>query len=209
MNHIPNPLAATMAIFLALTCSSTSAAAHPCKGYIVTLGGDTQQVFIRLPSAIRKTQDEVKVVDAENHEIQIYHPADLRAYGYWIKSGWKKIGEPRPLIEHQFVQFFDAANRPVFAEWISTGSRVDAYNYFEWKGLFQIGVQILQKRSGERLAVHWSDKLPRIKEELKAFFQDDAKTLAWITDRSFRDPSIQVVELYDLLRIYNGLEPDR
>jgi hypothetical protein len=81
MNHIPKPLAATMAIFLALTCPSTSASAHPCKGYIVTLGGDTQQVFIRLPSAIRKTQDEVKVVDAENHEIQIYHPAVLRAYG--------------------------------------------------------------------------------------------------------------------------------
>ena len=38
----------------------------------------------------------------------------------------------------------------------------------------------------------------------KQFFQDDAQASAWITDRRFRDASIEAAELWDLLRICNG-----
>ena len=61
-------------------------AARPCKGYIVTLEGDTQRVFIRVTQMVRERQREVTVVDSEDRKIRVYGAAELRAYGYWIKS---------------------------------------------------------------------------------------------------------------------------
>jgi hypothetical protein len=184
---------------------SSSQAAHPYKGYIVTPAGDTQQVFIQPPVGVVKDQRQVVVVDSNGKEIRTYQAGELKAYGF-DRTIWQIGRPPKFTSRHEYRQFLTPDSLPVLARIGVLGSKVSGFWYQEKKGLLWYGVEILQKRSGERLYIHFSHGMEEIKAILTGFFNDDANVSAEIKDKSryWSWDSINP-EITYLLQIYNGV----
>lgn len=189
----------------ALVLGSTGRSTPPFKGYIVTLTGDTEQVFIRPPLGTTDEQ-RVVVVDSTGKLIRTFGAGELKAYGF-DRTIWR-LGAPRLVVRRQqYRQFLTPDSLPVLAGIMVLGPKASGFSYQQKKGPFGNTVDILQKGNAQPVYIHFSQGWDEMTGTVTNFFADDPIVSAEIkkTRRNWRSESINLV-IAHLLRLYNGQE---